>query len=623
MKLHTLAYCALLAATLSVATPHVVAQQSSQIVDIDGVKYSIHDVVRGETLYSLARMYGTTVDDIAAANPALSEGLKAGQRIKIPISTPAKQEKRKRKDFDQHVVAAGETLYSISRKYSIAVDALIADNNNIDPSQLPVGAVLYIRRSEVGQTKPTQVESQIERHAATMNSVATGDYAYHVVHTGEAAADIARRFGTTEEYLVALNNMRSAADIHRGRIIKVPKHPTITETAETAVAEEPKTDSTAVEIAPSIPLSFSKLSKDMRAKVSLLLPLGSTTRPAQNYIDFYRGFLMGADDVRRRDYSFDIDLHNTAHDHARIEQLLSSGALDTSNLVIGPVYEDELIPVVRALEPKSIPIVSPLANINNVTSNAVYRMSPATENKYDKVRGLFDGTKRVVFITTESNDVEFTEEIKALLGETPYEEHRYAFEHPSIIEQREKEREKARAAGLEVDETPSPSDMSPLLQSDRETIFIITADNEIEVDRILAAIASANISLSARSRSIAPFSILGNSRWNRYRNIDRSMLFSNRVIMLSTYHARRDDERVKEFDCRFVESFGTQPSLYAYRGYDAAMLFISALYEGFEGLSTKQTPLQTPYVFLSESGLRTNTQWVKISYNPNFTITIE
>ena len=96
MKLHTLAYCAVLAATLSVATPRVAAQQSSQIVYIVGVKYSIHDVARGETLYSLARMYGITVDDITAANPALSEGLKAGQRIKIPVSAPAKQEKRKR-----------------------------------------------------------------------------------------------------------------------------------------------------------------------------------------------------------------------------------------------------------------------------------------------------------------------------------------------------------------------------------------------------------------------------------------------------------------------------------------------------------------------------------------------
>ena len=119
------------------------------------------------------------------------------------------------------------------------------------------------------------------------------------------------------------------------------------------------------------------------------------------------------------------------------------------------------------------------------------------------------------------------------------------------------------------------------------------------------------------------FSILGNNRWNRYRNIDRSVLFSNRVIMLSSYHARRDDERIREFDNRFVEAFGQLPSLYAYRGYDAAMLFISALYEGLNTLNEEHTPLQTPYTFTEKGGLNTNTQWVKISYNSNFTITIE
>lgn len=621
MKLHFV-YCALLASALLAATPHAVAQERSTIVYIDGVKYSTHDVARGETLYSLARAYGVTVDDITAANPSLREGLKAGQRIKIPMSAPSKPEKRKRKEFDQHTVAAGETLYSISRKYSISVDALLADNNNIDPAQLPIGAVLYIRRSEVGNTKPQQVEQQIEQHTATMNSVVTGDYAYHVVHAGETAANIAKRFGTTEEYLVLLNRMRSASDIHRGRIIKVPKSPTIT-VAESVTPQAVPSDSLAATAPTSKPLVVRQLAAEERAKVSLLLPLGSVEQPSRNYTDFYRGFLMGADDVRRKGYSFDIDLHNTAHSHSRIEQIITDGSLEASNLVVGPVYEDELIPVVRALEGKAVPIVSPLANISNATGATLYRMSPSLDSKYEKVLPLFDGSKRVVFITTEHNDLEFTSEVKALLGTTPYEEHRYIYEHPSVIEQREKEREKARAAGLEVDETPSPSDMSPLLQSDRETLFIITADNEIEVDRILAAIASANISLSARSRSVVNFSILGNNRWNRYRNIDRSVLFSNRVIMLSSYHARRDDERIREFDNRFVEAFGQLPSLYAYRGYDAAMLFISALYEGLNTLNEEHTPLQTPYTFTEKGGLNTNTQWVKISYNSNFTITIE
>ena len=58
---------------------------AQDVVVIGGAKYVVHDVVKGETLYSLAKRYGVTVDDIVGANEKLTEGLKSGQRIKIPI----------------------------------------------------------------------------------------------------------------------------------------------------------------------------------------------------------------------------------------------------------------------------------------------------------------------------------------------------------------------------------------------------------------------------------------------------------------------------------------------------------------------------------------------------------
>ena len=250
---------------------------------------------------------------------------------------------------------------------------------------------------------------------------------------------------------------------------------------------------------------------------------------------------------------------------------------------------------------------------------------------------MFDGSKRVVIISTDNVDKEFDAEVRSMLRDTSYVvEHKYIYEHPSIIEKREKEREKLREKLREegvadslmmIDDTPSPSDMSPLLRSEEPTVIAITADNEIEVDRILAGIASANIALTARSQRVAPFVVYGNNRWNRYRNIDRAILFSNRVTILSTYHAHRSDDIIKAFDKRFVEEFSSLPSLYAYRGYDAAVVFVKSLYgakeTGLEGAHLK--PLLSPYSFESnaESGVRINNQWIKVNYNSNFTITTE
>ena len=382
---------------------------------------------------------------------------------------------------------------------------------------------------------------------------------------------------------------------------------------------------------------FRTLKSGDRAEVALLLPLGTEDKPAQNYLDFYRGFLIGLDSVRMAGHSVNLNLYNTAHDHNRISDIIASGTLNNANLVVGPIYEDELIPVAAALQGKGTPIVSPLANLTQITNNSVFQMSPSPATKLDKVRNMFDGSKRVVIISTDNVDKEFDAEVRSMLKDTSYVvEHKYIYEHPSIIEKREKEREKMREKLREegiadslmmIDDTPSPSDMSPLLRGEEPSVIVVTADNEIEVDRILAVIASANIALTARSQKVVPFVVYGNNRWNRYRNIDRAILFTNNVMMLSTYHARRSEPIIRNFDKRFVEEFGGLPSLYAYRGYDAAVVFVKSLYGAMETAleGAHFMPLLTPYAFEpnATSGVHINNQWIKVNYNSNFTITTE
>ena len=560
---------------LAAATFDVSAQE---LVVIGGVKYAIHDVAKGETLYSLSRRYGVTVDDIKSANEALAAGLKAGQRIKIPVKSAAEKEQPK---VRLHKVVRGETLYSLSKLNDLTVEELRAANPHVRKG-LKAGQLIEIPlKRVVEQPAPTPVPTPAPTPAPQAEQP------------------------KVEQPKVE----QTQTDATTG--------------ATTPIAEEKREEPAKVE-----QVALRTLKQGEKAKVALLLPLGSEERPQQNYIDFYRGFLIGLDSVRMAGHSVSLELHNTAHDYHRVEQIISSGALNEVDLVVGPVYEDELIPVATALQGKGTPIVSPLANLTQTVSNAVFQMSPSPASKLEKVRELFDGTKRVVIVSTDNIDKEFDAEVRGMLKDTAnVVEHKYIYEHPSVIEKREKEREKMREAGLVVDDTPSPSDMSPLLRGEQPTVIVVTADNEIEVDRILAAIASANIALTARSQRVAPFVVYGNNRWNRYRNIDRAILFSNNVTMLSTYHARRSEPVIRSFDSRFAKEYGTLPSLYAYRGYDAAVVFVKSLYGAMEtGLEGAHSmPLLSPYIFEADekSGVRINNQWIKVNYNNNFTITTE
>ncbi len=583
-----------------------------QIVYIDGVKYNIYNVAKGDTLYSLSKRFGISIDEITRINPSLVDGLKAGQALKIPLAKQnQKKVKKPKKQFQTHTVKRGETLFGISRRYEISLNTLIEDNN-VDPAHLAVGTKLYIRRSEIGQTSEQEAQTEVAEQSAAMNSVTDNDYSFHVVHKGENAENIASRFGTTVEQLLALNQMKSSNEICRGAIIKVPKilSDSTQSTSDGSKESEAKPQS----------VVFRSLKAGETARVALMLPFTQRGTTSQNYIDFYQGFLMGIDSIRMAGHSIDLDVFDTCHDHTTIASILDSEPLSQADLIVGPVYEDEVIPVSRHAEKRNIPIVSPLANMSQFESNAVFQMSPRLDAKYTKIANLFDGSRRVVVITSDTIDSDFQTEAEKIIGTTPHLTHLYRYEHQSIIE----EREKARAEGKEVE--PTPSDMAPLLESDEPTVFVILSSDEIEVDRILAALASARISLTARSCKVAPYVVFGNSRWNRYRNIDRSLFFANNVVMLSTYHIDRSNARVLNFSKSYTKAFNTLPSLYTYRGYDAAIIFVSSLYSNIgTGLQGEHfTPLQTPYNFdTSDHTTRRNNEWVRVNYNSNYTITTE
>ncbi len=153
------------------------SKRSESIVHIDGVNYRVHTVEKGETLYSLAKLYSMTEDELVAANPLVREGVKAGQVIKIPVpeaSAPAQTAREAAKIFDEYTVKAGDTSYSIARSYGISLTTLVEDNPAIDPVKLPIGAVLRIRKAEKGETHPWKVTEQWRDYRDAANSIAIG-----------------------------------------------------------------------------------------------------------------------------------------------------------------------------------------------------------------------------------------------------------------------------------------------------------------------------------------------------------------------------------------------------------------------------------------------------------------
>ncbi len=583
-------------------------EKSPTIVSIDGTKYYVHTVQPGETLYAIAKTYGVGEQVIIENNPSAASGLQAAEHLKIPFTAPAAKptpDRKLRKTFDFHFVTKGETLYAISRQYGISIPTIIEDNPGLDPIHLSLGQRILIRRKEIGSESEAATQEQWEEYRTSLSNVADEGFAYHIVQPGETIYSLARRYGISEEELCRLNSGLQAAELKAGAMLKVPGDD---ESAPEQVAETTvETENDRIE-----EIEFRALPSGQTLNVALLLPLtaGEGAAANANYQEFYQGFLLGLDSVKRRGYSVHVDLYDTHRDSARIRELVECDeSFDKTNLIVGPVYEEELYPVIRHAERKRIPVVSPLAQITRTNSDVLFQMAPDPATKYAKVAELFNPDKQVTLIYTAHTDKEFEAEILALLGDREYRRHTYKYEHPS-------------AAGAN-----SPSDLTPLLENDRENVFVILSDNEVDVDRILAALASADTSLTSRSRTAPRFVVLGNARWNRYANLDRAMFFKDRVIFISTYHAKRDSQVVVEFDKSYIRAFGALPTLYSYRGYDAALLFGPAMFGDIEYdmEGRRYTPLQTSYVFgqNEDSHTHVNRSWTRVDYNTDFTITVE
>lgn len=587
--------------------------KSPVIVFINGKKYYVHTVKSGDTLYSIAKAYDVGEDAIRDSNPGVADGLRIDQTVKIPVPESAilkaKAEKKRKKDYITHKVKAGQTLYAIARDYNISVATLREDNPSVNPQALSVGETLWIRRAAIGSSTEQQAQAEIAEYTDNLNKATDDDgFDHHVVKPGETIYSLSRRYGITEAEFAQLNDVSQG--LKAGAIIRIPR---AKEVEQEVVAEA---DNTPVQTTPGTEITFQKLDNSQDLNIALMLPMNINSKPNASYVEFYQGFLLGLDEVKKTSNgNTKLTVYNTAHDQLKVQQIVGSTMFEGTNLIVGPVYEDELNPVLQYAHKNSVPVVSPLANISAMQSPALYQLSPAPEKKYEKIGNLLDGGRDIYLIYASSNDKEFEQEIIKELHGRPYAAYNYSFtDQKSTFKPRN-----AEARAIES--------IDDILKGEKPCLFIVLANAETDVDRILGTISSSKVALTDRSEPSAQYVVMGTSRWGRFNNIDHTSYFNNNVVMISTYHAKRDSKAVRDFDSRYIEAYGALPSLYAYRGYDTAMIFCAGMRGDIEYnmLDKRYTPLQTTYKFVrGNAGERyINQEWVRVNYNNDYTITIE
>ena len=152
-----------------------------------------YTVQKGDTLYNIAKKFETNVDTLKAINNLTTDSLSIGQILKIPSDVI-------NDNFNTYIVQKGDTLYGIAQKFNTTVDK-IKKLNNLTTNNLSIGQTLKISSSD-----------------NINNNVKT-----YTVQKGDTLYNIANKYNTTVNALKELNNLNSNT-LSIGQTLKLPSN---------------------------------------------------------------------------------------------------------------------------------------------------------------------------------------------------------------------------------------------------------------------------------------------------------------------------------------------------------------------------------------------------------------
>lgn len=161
---------------------------------------NFYTIRAGDTLFSIARRFNVSLDDLLEANPGIDpERLVIGQVICIPLAVPPVECPS---GTTPYIIRAGDTIFALARRFNTTVAAILAANPGLDPETLLIGQRICI---------PT-----------TVPPVCPAGTTPYIIRAGDTFFNLARRFNTTVEAIMMANPGVNPNALQIGQRICIP-----------------------------------------------------------------------------------------------------------------------------------------------------------------------------------------------------------------------------------------------------------------------------------------------------------------------------------------------------------------------------------------------------------------
>jgi len=484
----------------------------------------------------------------------------------IPIAALSQQAVLK------HTVQQGETLYGLSVKYGVTVEQIVQANTGLTSESLKAGTTIIIPSNGTGRPACKEM---------------------YRVKKGETLWSISHQYGLTVDQLIAANPEMASADykLKKGKTICIP-YP-----APPAPVVRRDADSLAAATA-CVPLE--------KINVALILPLTSEGAEGKRSVEFYRGFLMAVEEIKKSGKSVSIFTFNESQSDLSLANVLKKIRQYKAHLIIGPVYPSHFEEVCNFATAEGIKVCAPFSSkLQEIaTCPQLFLMNAPDTHKHTYAADLFMQsfpTAKVVFVQSEqNNEAAFVQLLSGRLRSAGN-----------------------KTATLSLGFTPE--ELKSLIAPDRLTVLVPTASDRRTLSVLLQKLKA--------FRSEYPSSktaLFGYPDWLAFKERDSEDLYDANAYVYTHFYYNPYSPQVRVFESEYQRWFHTKmidtyPRM-ALLGYDEGLYMMKGLAEYGMGFTTQriQVPmLQTHIAFDGNSqtgGGHINRSMIFIHHKPDGTL---
>lgn len=465
--------------------------------------YFLHTIEKGQSLYSIASMYGVSQSEIIKLNPGSDQKIFIGRSLRIPRSTANVQKET------YHTIEAGETLYRLTVKYNVSAKAIVDANPGLSAENFRIGQVIRIPSTAEAGTAGSEADITVTVDTEIPGPVQSRCRDMHKVKRKETVFSISREYGISEAELVAANpELKGETKIKRGTYLCVP-YPK----AQVEQNMQPQ----------DIPTDSELFSENKKAteryttiKAAIILPFldGVSKSESARMVEYYEGLLMAVDSLKRKGTSIDLYTYNSGPESSSLNALLGKSEMKDMDIIFGPLYQQHIKPLADFAKKHDTRLVIPFTSKDNTVfqNPAVYQINTPQSYLYSEVYDHFVRqfpNANVIFIEASQGTKDKAEFIKGLKDEL-----------------------RNRAIPMKsLKEDATTASLKTVLRADRENIFIPTSGSNLTLNNILP-----QLTMLVREQPDSRIHLFGYPEWQTYTKDHLEAFFELDTYFYSSFY---------------------------------------------------------------------------------------